>query len=159
MSATARYRILDEPTPSTLARFAVDPLWPLLAMAMTGTLIGGSWFVFNAFAIGSATRKREAIVLALTFVGMAVTLVGLNTVRLVGGVPLSEAAPYIAIGFRVLRIIPAYLVHAWQSRSYVLFEYLGGTPRRGLWLLIALNYFFIKVRPDLPPLLRTALFL
>lgn len=159
MSATARYRILDEPTPSTLARFAVDPLWPLLAMAMTGTLIGGSWFVFNAFAIGSATRKREAIVLALTFVGMAVTFMSLDALESTQGVDFTGAVPYIVIGLHVLRIIPAYFVHAWQSRSYVLFEYLGGTPRRGLWLLIALNYFFIKVRPDLPPLLRTALFL
>ena len=57
------YRIIDEPTPSRREALAVRPFWPLLAICLSGLVFGGGWMVFNAWVVGSATRRREALVL------------------------------------------------------------------------------------------------
>jgi tetratricopeptide (TPR) repeat protein len=72
-AASKRYRIIDEPSPSSLARVAVKPFWPLLASMLGGTWLAVPWFILNGFALGSPTRRREALLAALA-VGGALAL-------------------------------------------------------------------------------------
>ena len=70
-AASQRYRIMDEPSPSSVARWAVKPFWPLLATMMAGTWLGAPWFVFNGFALGSPTRRREIVLALVALLGSA----------------------------------------------------------------------------------------
>ena len=51
------YHIADEPAASPLSKYAVSPLWPMLAVMFGGAWLAWPWFAVNAFAIGSASRK------------------------------------------------------------------------------------------------------
>ena len=59
MPRASAYEIIDEPAPSTLTRFAVSPMFPLLAFMLGGAWLGWAWIAFNGYAFGSATRRRE----------------------------------------------------------------------------------------------------
>lgn len=143
------YAILDEPKPGGLARLVVNPFWPLLAGMMAGWWLAGPWFILNAFAIGSATRKSEtwlvfgSVVAAFAFafaVGFALTLYPIDN-RLV--------FPYLRIALDVIKLGFAYVVWMMQSRSIALYTYYGGLVRNGALPLIA----GVALRtnfPDLP---------
>ena len=75
--ARAGYRIVDEPEPGSWAHLSVSPLIPMFAVMLAGNWLGLPWFVFNGFAFGSATRRKEAILAITGFLGSAVVLWGL----------------------------------------------------------------------------------
>src|SRR5215471_9745097 len=60
MAGTA-YRIIDEPLPSPLSRFAANPFWIILSGMVLAPLqpLSLLWFAFNGFALGSPNRWRE----------------------------------------------------------------------------------------------------
>lgn len=132
----ASYRIVDEPEPGQLARWSVDPLWPMLALMLGGTLIGWLWFAFNAFALGSATRWRE-----LALVGASVAVTGAVALGILFGVGAGvldvRQAAYLAIALPVAKLGFGYAVHLRQTASCELFRYFGGTLRSGWPVLIA----------------------
>jgi hypothetical protein len=150
----ATYTIFDEPRPGTLARFAVDPFWPLLATMLCGTWLGASWFVFNAFALGSATRKSE------TWLAIAspVTSFGLLwlAISLVPEASLSAARPYMHTMLAVVRLSFAYAIWARQERSSALFAHYGGTLRKGILPLIG-GFVIMSMLADAPSAVKMLL--
>jgi len=142
------YQIADEPAPSTLARYAVNPLFPMLAWMFAGVWFAWPWFAFNSFAIGSPTRRAE---LAWLVAGLIVpTIVGLFLIVVLP----REAAAYIELVIVVLKIVVLYAVYLLQSRTVEIYEYYGGKLVNGVWPLLAAVYLGDRLLADLPlPLL------
>jgi len=141
-AAGGGYHILDEPSPGALARLAVNPLWPLLAVMFGGAWISWSWFVVNAFAIGSPTRWREAALAAAGFAGTAgliLALVGLEVNGVLSGVAIS----YALVGLVVWKLAVSYWLYVLQGRTFSLFEYFHGATRNGLLVVFA-GYFVAR---------------
>jgi len=154
----ARYRLPDEPLPSGLARFAVDPMWPLLALMLAGSGIGLAWFAFNSAALGSPTRTREWLYAVAALVGSALLLLLL-------GIAASQAwldprqLRYAALSLLAFKITLAYLIYMLQLRPHELWTYHGGESANGLPALAVLG---LLARPmlandSLPPLLAAVL--
>ncbi|HXV78085.1 MAG TPA: hypothetical protein VD788_17375 [Candidatus Polarisedimenticolaceae bacterium] len=154
MSAT--YRIPDEPRPSTLSRFAVQPFWPLLAVMFGGSWLSWPWFVFNGFAIGSPTRKKELALAAAGFAGNVVLALGVGIVVVRDLLP-GTVGPYLALLGVVWRLGVSYLLFNLQSRTFGLYVYYGGVVQNGTIFLVAgylLGRTLLPRVVDAVPLLR-----
>ena len=153
------YQIMDEPLPGGMAQFAVQPFWPLIAVMFGGTWLSWPWFVFNGFAIGSPTRRREAVFAACGFVGSILLILGLDTLSRREILP-AESGPYLFLVILVWKLGVSYWLYALQSRTFGLYEFYGGTVRNGLIVIVA-AYFVrpLVLRPlfEAYPLLAMAL--
>jgi hypothetical protein len=150
------YQIADEPAPSTLARYAVNPLYPMLAAMLAGVWLAWPWYVFNSFAIGSPTRRTELAWL----VGGLVLPAGVGWMLLAAGVSgllPAWSPPYIGLLVVVMKIIVVYAVFILQSRTIEIYEYYGGKLVNGIWPLLAGFYVGDRLLVDLPIVLRLAL--
>lgn len=134
MSAT--YRIQDEPRPGAMGHLVVNPVFPLLASMMTGVWLGLPWFVFNAFAMGSTTRRKE-LGLALAVVPGAWLLYLLIGNLLVAGVLSRGSGPYAGVSIIVWKLAMGYALFNLQQRSFALHQYYGGVVRNGALVLVA----------------------
>lgn len=134
-AGTVTYRIADEPSPARLARFAVNPIWPMLATMLAGSWLGTPWFVFNAFALGSATRRRE-LAWAVGSVLLAAAMVqGLFFAE------QRELVPEVVLGYgavlvTAVRLTGAYSTYGLQDASFELHRYFGGPVVNGAPLMI-----------------------
>lgn len=129
------YRIADEPTPSGLARLAVNPFWPLLAVMMSGTWLAWPWFALNSFAVGSPTRRRELALVIGGFAGVFALLLVLGTLVHANWLGAS-GVQYAAIVVTVFKLATSYWLYTLQSRSFHLYEYFGGPVKSGLLALV-----------------------
>jgi hypothetical protein len=134
--ARSGYAILDEPQPGTLAKYVVNPFWPLLAMMMAGTWLAGPWFIFNGFAIGSSTRKSE-MWLVIGSVLTSAAFIGLLFVLVAQDMYPDALRPYVQIVLAVIKLSFAYVIVMRQQRSLALYEYYGGVVRNGALVLVA----------------------
>ena len=130
-----RYAIIDEPSPGPLARLSVNPFWPFLALMLAGAWIAWPWFVLNALAMGSATRRREIALCAAGLLG-SVALAVVAGVLLGDGVLSAESLPYALIVFMVFKLGIGYAVHLLQARSAELYVYFGGAMRNGVLVVV-----------------------
>jgi len=138
--AAQRYHIADEPLPSDLGRFAVNPQWPMFAQMLAGSWLAIPWFVFNSLALGSPTRNRELVLAATSLAGAGALLLGLDyatNVGLLTGVWLKIASLSIV----VLKIGVAYALYFSQSRVFEIWRYYGGVARSGLGVVFLGSYF------------------
>lgn len=123
------YQIADEPQASSLSEYVVRPSAPLLAMMMCGAWLAWPWFVFNAIALGSPTKRREIGLCVVAVAGtgvLAAVVIALWKAGLLRGAPLELALLIIA----TWKLTLAYYVCALQSRTFHVFEYYGGTVRQ-----------------------------
>src|SRR6187549_1966645 len=90
------YKIIDEPAPSTVSRLAVNPVWIFLASLFGGAGIGLLWFALNAFAISSASRKRELSYVAIGLSGTPLIFVILGSL-IDQGLLGPELFPYLRL--------------------------------------------------------------
>jgi hypothetical protein len=150
------YQIADEPAPSTLARYAVNPLYPMLAFMFAGVWFAWPWFAFNSFAIGSPTKRAEV---AWLVAGLIVpSAVGWALLFARGANALPQAsAPYIGLVIVVLKIVVVYAVFLLQSRTIEIYEYYGGKLVNGVWPLLAAFYFGDRLIEELPVALQMML--
>lgn len=156
--AASVYRLPDEPLPSGLSRYAVDPLWPLLTLMLAGGGFGLLWFAFNTAALGSPTRWREWGCVALSLIGGPVLAVTIYAAEQYGWLSAS-LLPYAMLSTLLLKLGVAYALYLMQQRCFEIWEYYGGQARNGLFLMIllavvgrgALNM------SDWPPMLRLIL--
>lgn len=126
------YRIQDEPRPSRLAQFATHPLWPLLGMMIGGVWLGWTWFVFNAFAVGSPTRWRElAWIIGGLMISAAIILV-ISYLDHLGHLKDEATVKYALLVLTVWRLGVGYVVFTLQARTIEIYEYYGGVLRNGL---------------------------
>jgi len=154
----AIYRLPDEPRPTGLAKYVVDPMWPLLAIMIAGNGFGLAWCVFNAFALGTQDRIRECALAALSLLGTAALLVGLNAANANGWLAGSELH-YAALSLVALKLTCAYVIYTWQSSTFEVWEHYGGRARNGFAVLFLLAFFGRNVlnAANLPDLLVAVL--
>ncbi|MGO1069402.1 hypothetical protein [Lysobacter sp. CA199] len=131
------YRLPDEPLPSGLSRYAVDPLWPLLTLMLAGGGFGLAWFAFNAAALGSPTRWREWACVALSVIGAPALALAIFAAQH-NGLLDAEQAPYAMLSILLLKLGLAYALYLMQQRCFDIWEYYGGEARNGLPLMILL---------------------
>ena len=126
----ARYRIPDEPRPTGLIRYAVDPMWPLLALMLSGNALGLAWFAFNSRALGSATAMREWAYIAASVIGCVLLALAIGW-AMQNGVLDDSAIQYAALAFPALKLSLGYALYVSQSRSTELILHFGGVLRNG----------------------------
>lgn len=142
MRSAPAYHIEDEPLPTGLARFVVDPLWPLLAVMFVGTWLSWPWFAFNGFALGSPRKGREAGLAVVGFVGLVVLLTGLSLAianGILSGLPLR----YAVVALSVWKLAISYLLYTWQSRPHALWQHFGGVSQ-GAWYPLIIGYLVVR---------------
>jgi hypothetical protein len=130
------YRIEDEPRPGALARYAVQPLWALLAVMFGGSWLSWPWFAWNGLAVGSPTLRREIGWVVAGFAGRALFIGGILFAAATGRLP-RQAIPYVFLPLTLWTLAVSYVLHSLQSRSFQLYEHYGGTLRSGLPVLMA----------------------
>jgi len=134
MSRGEGYLILDEPRPSGLAHYAVNPVWPLFGMMFAGAWFGWLWFLFNGQAIGSPTRRKELLAVLIGFVGLAALPVLLYAV--LKQLHWPAGFHYALVVFACWKVGVCYWLYFLQSRSFELYEYYGGALRSGMFVVI-----------------------
>lgn len=133
------YRIPDEPAPSHLTRYAVNPLFPFLSFMFLGLWFAWPWFAFNAYAVGSPTRRLEVAWLGIGLV--AIFILVSTILYLVGaGILPKGAIPYIGIPVIVAKIAVLYAVFVLQARTIEIYEYYGGELQKGAWKVLIFAY-------------------
>jgi hypothetical protein len=136
--AEGAYKIIDEPAPSPLTKLSVNPVWIFLASLFAGTGVGLLWFLLNSFAIGSATKRREMLFVAIGIAGTPLIYTALGALWNAGFLDAAWA-PYLRLGVTAFQLTMIYLLHLTQQRSFELFEFFGGTPRAAFIPLILLS--------------------
>ncbi|MGN7743972.1 hypothetical protein ACTJKT_28835 [Pseudomonas sp. 22526] len=144
MGTQSIYRIEDEPRPGALARFAVSPFWPLLALMMGGLWLGLPWFVLNSVAVGSPTRVREWIWVAVGVVGSVI--IGLALISLLNNGYLSTQAQiqYALLVLVVWKLSIGYVLFTLQNATIELYQYYGGVLNRFAPLVALAGAFVLK---------------
>jgi hypothetical protein len=116
------YSIRDEPQSGPLSAYAVNPMWPLLAVMFAGAWLGWVWFAFNAVALGTPTRRQEHAIVGVAFTATAAFAVALRLALLV---------------ITVWKLGLSYALYLVQRRTFHIYEYYGGAVRNGLGVVIA----------------------
>lgn len=135
----AGYQIADEPTPGTLAKFAVNPIFPFLAIMFGGVWIAWPWLAFNGIAIGSPTLRKELAWLGFGLLGLFVLatgllyLIGMGTLE---GVGIQYAILCLTVG----KLAAVYAVYVMQSHTIQIYEYYGGVLRNGIIVIVVLLF-------------------
>jgi hypothetical protein len=123
------YAIPDEPVKTRLGHLVVQPTAPLLAAMLCGAWMAWPWFVLNAIAMGSPTRRKEIALCAVGFGGttlLAIVLVLLNR----AGVIVSLTALRLALLLvSTWKLAIAYSVSSLQGRTFHVYRYYGGAVR------------------------------
>ncbi|MGQ0701381.1 MAG: hypothetical protein ACT4PZ_24450 [Panacagrimonas sp.] len=135
MSSSTTYRLPDEPRPSAWSRYVTPPLLPLFAMMLIGAWLAWPWFVFNACAVGSPTRKRELGLVLLGIAGCALTVVLVLVARdhgLIG----QERIKYAFLLLPAIKLGVAFRIYFMQSRVVALYQHFGGQLAARAYLLL-----------------------
>jgi hypothetical protein len=132
-SQNTGYRIVDEPIAGSLGHLVVQPFWPLLAGMLGGLWLGLPWLIFNAHAMGSATRKRETALGVLAFLLIAGSAVLIAVLARETG---ERTIQFMVLGLQLLKLATYYVLQMMQSRSFELHQYYGGTVRNGTIVVI-----------------------
>ncbi len=137
------YRLHDEPEPSALANWVVNPSWPLLAVMVAGAWLSWPWFAFNAIAMGSPTRKKEIALAVGGFVGtliIAVVVLALIDRGVIGSRLGIRLAVLAIVGWK---LGVSYALYLLQNRTFHIYEYYEGAVRSGARLL-AVGVFILR---------------
>ena len=131
----AGYQRADEPAPTSLARFAVNPFFPMLASMLGGVWIAWPWFALNGIAVGSPTLRRE---LAWLAAGLAAMFAAAAAVVFAVGAEILPAAaiPYALVGVTLVKLAFVYAVYVYQARTIEIYTYYGGTLHNAVWVVV-----------------------
>ena len=146
--AVARYRIPDEPRPTGLVRYAVDPLWPLLAVMLAGNGAGLAWFALNSHALGSPTRVREWVCILASPI---LTVAALFAVAFAAEHDLltGTAPKYALLVLPAIKLVFAYVLYMLQAPSAELLTHYGMPTKNGFPGLILCVLFGQMILPSL----------
>lgn len=150
------YQIADEPAASPLSRFAVNPVFPLLAVMLGGVWAAWPWFAFNGIAVGSPTRKAELAWLAGGLVALTVQVIAIIAADGAGWLAESML-PYALLAVTVVKIAVVYVVYVLQARTIEIYEHYGGVLYNGLWALLVCVFVGDRLLEGMPLFLRVVL--
>lgn len=131
--AVPSYRIVDEPSPSALGRFVVNPVWIVLAGMLLPAGIQEAqplallWFVFNGIALSSPTRRAEILWALAGLAVVAVFRYGPTHLATSGPIALPTlraALPYADILRSAIDLTVLYRLFLYQAGPYQLHRYL-----------------------------------
>jgi hypothetical protein len=131
------YVIADEPRPGPLGNYVVRPSAPLLAMMLGGAWLAWPWFIVNAIALGSPTRRREIAMVAIALAGTALLAVVALALVDAGIIHTETQARLAGLVIRTWKLGMACAVYTVQARTFHVFEYYGGAVRSPRVVLIA----------------------
>jgi hypothetical protein len=134
---TTKYQIIDEPTPGPLARVIVNPFWPLLGLMLGGAWLAWPWFLLNSHALGSATKRREQLLVGAAVLGSIVL-----AFLVAATVPSEQAFKpfgYALLGMRAFKLAMGYLLLTTQRPSFQIHETFGGKSLNAV-AIIAVGY-------------------
>lgn len=129
------YAIVDEPRPGALQQWVVNPLWPFFALMLAGSWLALPWFAFNGLALGSATRRREWLVVLLATplkVGLFLFLMMLHRKL---GLPEGALRYHVTV-VTALGLGLGYWLFNLQQSSFALYQYFDGRVRNGVFLMV-----------------------
>jgi hypothetical protein len=129
------YAIPDEPTKTNFGHLVVRPGAPLLATMLCGAWLAWPWFIFNAIAMGSPTRRKE---IAMCLAGIAGTAaLGMVTLALIdaGIITTRTQIRLAALAISTWKLGMAYWVTIVQSRTFHVYTYYGGRVRSSAGVL------------------------
>lgn len=136
------YRIADEPEPSAWRKYATSPMFPLLASMLAGQWLAWPWFILNGIAIGSPTRRKELRVVAIALAG------SLAGAALVVVIPDENVLAWrlALLALTTWKLVCAYVLHNYQSRTWELFQHYEGDPgtARSGFVALTAGAFFIR---------------
>lgn len=127
----------------------VNPKWILLSMMFAGVWLAWPWALLNEVLMRSDEVRRQAKIIAVgllgsfAFAALVLWLVELETLTL-------RQAKYAAIFLVAWKIGISYLLEFRQSKTFKLWEYFGGTPRGGLYVVIAGSFAADAIFDKLP---------
>ncbi|MEJ7601048.1 MAG: hypothetical protein WKG01_24305 [Kofleriaceae bacterium] len=133
--ADGTYVIADEPVETDLRHYIVDPNAPLLAAMLCGAWLALPWFVWNAVAMGSPTRRKELALCVATLAGTA--LAGFVVLELWDReVIASRTTLQLALlGIVAGKLAMAYAISIVQARTFEVYEAHGGAVRPATYVL------------------------
>lgn len=120
------YQIADEPAPTELSHYVVRPTAPLMAVMLCGAWLAWPWFAFNAYAMGSPTKKKE---IALCLGAFAVTAVlGALWVFLVDSDIITSRlwARLTLLAIITFKVGASYYICSVQNQTFHVYQYYGG---------------------------------
>lgn len=148
----AAYHIADEPAPGPLSRFAVNPIFPLLGLMLGGAWLAWPWFAFNSWAVGSPTRRKEAVWLVAGLIALVASSALVFRLSEAEIVPRA-AVPYLVLAIVVVKLAVAYVVYALQSQTVEIYQYFGGKLQNGVWVAAASYFVGDRLLADVPVVL------
>lgn len=144
MARSTSYRLEDEPRPGALARVAVEPLWPLLALMLAGAWLGLPWFVLNGFAVGSPSRYRELLLASLCMLGSVAIGFALLYAWQAGYIESKAGLQYAMLVLVVWKLAIGYTLFSLQSSTIELYQYYGGVLSRWGLPIALLGAFLLR---------------
>lgn len=116
-TARVEYVLPEEPPESPIARYACASHRIVTAAMLGGNWIGAPWFVFNAYALDSKTRRREIVLAALLPVSTMIAGGALLLAILRYGLPI-KYIEYGVLGVLAAKIGVLYQLEKLQSASF-----------------------------------------
>jgi hypothetical protein len=142
------YQIADEPIDTPWRHLVVRPSMPLLASMVCGAWLAWPWFAFNAFAMGSPTRRRELALCGIAVGGTAVLGFVVLALARAGVIESVTVLRLALLGIATWKLAMAYVVCGLQQRTFHVYEYYGGPVRQAM-IVIGLGYSLRSVVLDL----------
>jgi hypothetical protein len=142
-SPVVAYTIADEPHDTAWKQLVVSPTGPMLAEIVCGSWLSLPWFVVNAIALGSPTKRKEIALCVLQLIvtiALGSLLIWLDDRDLIESRTLMQLSVLAIVAWKVWI---AYAITRIQSRVYQVYELYGG-PARATTFVIAAG---ILVRP------------
>jgi hypothetical protein len=143
------YSIIDEPEPSGLEQFIVNPIWPFFAAMFAGSWLAFPWFVFNALALGGRRRYTDV---AIAGGGLLLNALVLWVIAgLLTSMTLDESNyAYVQLVPMGVRLVVVYVLFQRQEQAFELFSHFGGRPKNGIFVVIAGSLLRAQVLSALP---------
>ena len=130
------YQIVDEPRPSGLQKFVVNPMFPVFAFMFGGAYISWLWSIFNGVALGSPSLKKEA---SAVIVGFLATIIYffLWSLYLKNSSVISERESDLFRFGTILIYLPiCYYIYFKQAAAFEIYQYFGGPSRNGFLFIV-----------------------
>lgn len=147
------YQIADEPSPGRLSSFAVNPLWPFIAVMLGSTWLAWAWFAFNGAAVGSPSKRKEWLIIIGGMLGSVVivfVLAALVDIFQIANIYLK----YLGLTMVVWKLGVSYFLFILQSQTLEIYEYYGGKVRNGFFVLLAFFFLSPMILKEFPTIVR-----
>jgi hypothetical protein len=119
------YAIADDPVETSLRRYASRPMVAIYALIVAGSWLAWPWFAFNSFALGSATKRRELALLAISIVGSIALAWGIFELLSLGVIHVGTQLLLARLGVATFKVVLACKIAALQRDAVLVHSYDG----------------------------------